>query len=40
LQKALEVDVKVVIEKEAVPVYDHGEKEFNIDELLNSTLNG
>ena len=40
LQKALEVDVRIVIEKEAVPVYDHGEKEFDIDELLNSTLNG
>ena len=40
LQKALEVDVRIVIEKEAVPVYDHGEKEFDVDELLNSTLNG
>jgi hypothetical protein len=40
LQKALEVDVRIVIEKETVPVYDHGEKEFDIDELLNSTLNG
>jgi hypothetical protein len=40
LQKVQEVDVKVVIKKEAVSVYDHDKKEFNIDELLNSTLNG
>lgn len=38
LQKALEVEVKVVIEKEADPSYDHGEKLFDIDDLVNSTL--
>ncbi|PKY60258.1 hypothetical protein RhiirA4_430989 [Rhizophagus irregularis] len=36
--KALEVEVRVVIEKEADPSYDHGEKLFDIDDLVNSTL--
>ena len=39
LQKALEVEVRVVIEKEAVPSYDHGERVFDIEDLVNSTLN-
>ncbi|CAB4488757.1 unnamed protein product [Rhizophagus irregularis] len=38
LQKALEVKVKVVIDKKADPSYDHGEKLFDIDDLVNSTL--
>ncbi|PKB99107.1 hypothetical protein RhiirA5_430279 [Rhizophagus irregularis] len=38
LQKALEVKVKVVINKKADPSYDHGEKLFDIDDLVNSTL--
>jgi hypothetical protein len=37
LQKALEVKVRVVIEK-ADPSYDYGEKELNIEDLVNSTL--
>ncbi|CAB5396432.1 unnamed protein product [Rhizophagus irregularis] len=36
--KALEVKVKVVINKKADPSYDHGEKLFDIDDLVNSTL--
>jgi hypothetical protein len=37
LQKALEVEVKVVIENADLS-YDHGEKEFDIEDLVNSTL--
>ncbi|CAB5368067.1 unnamed protein product [Rhizophagus irregularis] len=39
LRRALGVEVRVVVEQPAVPAYDHGEKEFDINELLNSTLN-
>ena len=39
LQKALEVEVRVVIDQEEPPSYDHGEKEFDIDSLLDSTFN-
>jgi hypothetical protein len=37
LQKALEIEVRVVIEN-ADPSYDHSKKEFNIEDLVNSTL--
>jgi hypothetical protein len=39
LRRVLEIEVKVVVEQAAVPAYDHGEKEFDIDELLDSTMN-
>ncbi|RGB38345.1 hypothetical protein C1646_755872 [Rhizophagus diaphanus] len=39
LRRALRVEIKVVIEQPAVPAYDHGEKEFDIIKLLDSTLN-
>lgn len=39
LRRVLGVEVSVVIEQPAVPAYDHGEKEFDINELLDSTLN-
>ena len=39
LQKALDVEIRVVIEQEEQPSYDHGEKEFDINALLDSTLN-
>lgn len=39
LQRVLEVEVRVVIEQAAVFAYDHGEKEFNINKLLDTTLN-
>ncbi|PKB96524.1 hypothetical protein RhiirA5_470842 [Rhizophagus irregularis] len=39
LRKALRVEVRVVIEQPAVSAYDYGEKEFDINELLDSTLN-
>ena len=34
----MRVEVRVVIKQAAVPAYDHGEKEFDINELLDSTL--
>ncbi|CAJ0625759.1 10142_t:CDS:2 [Entrophospora sp. SA101] len=37
LQRALEVEVRVVIEEEVVN-YDHGSSDFDVDELLNSNL--
>ena len=40
LQKALEVEVRVVIEQEPVITpYDHGDKSFDIDALLDANLN-
>ena len=38
LQRALEMEVRVVIEQETTD-YDHGEKNFNIDALLNANFN-
>jgi hypothetical protein len=39
LQRALGVEVRVVIEQEAEEPFDHGDKEFDINALLDSTLN-
>ena len=39
LQKALEIEIRVVIEKKAIPSYDHGERVSDIEDLVNSTLN-
>ena len=39
LQKALEIEVKVVIKKEAVLSYDHSKKVFDIENLMISILN-
>ena len=38
LQKVLEVEVRVVIEQEEEPFYDHDKKKFDINALLDSTL--
>jgi predicted ribosome quality control (RQC) complex YloA/Tae2 family protein len=38
LQKALGVEIRVLIEQEEQTSYDHGEKEFDINALLDSTL--
>ena len=40
LQKALGVEVSVIIEREPVIItpYDHGDKNFDIDALINANL--
>ena len=38
LQKALELEVRVVIEQEIIN-YDHGENDYDINALLNANFN-